>query len=567
MFRKSSDVRARYWAFLFDNLRRAVDEIYQTCEQDESALECKEVIMILEQCTNDFKSLIKRMKVMKEFEESDKPTPVAWEVRKISPNKMPQNQNTTNGEKTCSKRISYSDVLCGKRDNEVGQSTDSNPTDDENWKTVERTSRSRVKITPEKKDDFIEWQDLEDEHKEYSGKSWSDLYEAEIEAARTPGRVVHMHEKLSSPARRCSTTEVQRRHELKQEKAQELRNKLQKEITDKMRGKWNKVENVRASKEKIRQWRREKIQKRQERAEQNRKQIIEQIIKQAKDEEIKGREIAFIQSLEETHKRHDIMNKDKDWEARLSDLQAEQARKREEKAAKEAAAEARRKELEAERQAKLTELQEKRKQQEAEREARQLQKDAERVQAARNKERERTERLATLEAQKQEQIRSLQQRIEKKQTESARRHTEHLEGKREKAFEMSVVTHSTSDETLDTKPILTPYDKKKLCTLCGVLITCEVQLQSHLRGKRHMQAVKEKLGSDQFVQRDLENVNLQHMSDVPADRPDPQLESEKERQKVLKRRLKKLRQRMSNRATTFERDNRTESGEATLNGK
>lgn len=35
------DLRARYWAFLFDNLRRAVDEIYVTCESDQSVLECK----------------------------------------------------------------------------------------------------------------------------------------------------------------------------------------------------------------------------------------------------------------------------------------------------------------------------------------------------------------------------------------------------------------------------------------------------------------------------------------------------------------------------------------------
>jgi len=38
---RKTDVRARYWAFLFDNLKRAVDEIYQTCETDESVSECK----------------------------------------------------------------------------------------------------------------------------------------------------------------------------------------------------------------------------------------------------------------------------------------------------------------------------------------------------------------------------------------------------------------------------------------------------------------------------------------------------------------------------------------------
>lgn len=43
---RKGDLRARYWAFLFENLRRAVDEIYQTCEADESDVECKVGIVL-----------------------------------------------------------------------------------------------------------------------------------------------------------------------------------------------------------------------------------------------------------------------------------------------------------------------------------------------------------------------------------------------------------------------------------------------------------------------------------------------------------------------------------------
>ena len=45
---KKIDLRARYWAFLFDNLQRAVDEIYQTCEVDESIVECKVILTALD---------------------------------------------------------------------------------------------------------------------------------------------------------------------------------------------------------------------------------------------------------------------------------------------------------------------------------------------------------------------------------------------------------------------------------------------------------------------------------------------------------------------------------------
>ena len=38
---KITDLRARYWSYLFENFHRAVDEIYCVCETDESAIECQ----------------------------------------------------------------------------------------------------------------------------------------------------------------------------------------------------------------------------------------------------------------------------------------------------------------------------------------------------------------------------------------------------------------------------------------------------------------------------------------------------------------------------------------------
>lgn len=96
---KTPDIRARYWAYLFDNLKRAVDEIYQTCENDNSTSECKEVILILENCTNDFRSLTNRIILMKNFDKANQTNnrlnSMAWEVRKSSPRKSTSSTSKT----------------------------------------------------------------------------------------------------------------------------------------------------------------------------------------------------------------------------------------------------------------------------------------------------------------------------------------------------------------------------------------------------------------------------------------------------------------------------------------
>ena len=55
------------------------------------------------------------------------------------------------------------------------------------------------------------------------------------------------------------------------------------------------------------------------------------------------------------------------------------------------------------------------------------------------------------------------------QDESTQRYQEGLKHIREKAFEMSVLRHSTEDH--NDAPQLTPYDKKKMCTICNTLVS------------------------------------------------------------------------------------------------
>ncbi|CAF1249522.1 unnamed protein product [Rotaria sp. Silwood1] len=55
-----SDIHSRYWTFLFDNLKRSIEQIYQTCESDQNLLQCQEVIQFLCQYCKNFEILIKK---------------------------------------------------------------------------------------------------------------------------------------------------------------------------------------------------------------------------------------------------------------------------------------------------------------------------------------------------------------------------------------------------------------------------------------------------------------------------------------------------------------------------
>ncbi|XP_067871611.1 S phase cyclin A-associated protein in the endoplasmic reticulum isoform X2 [Heterodontus francisci] len=805
------DLRARYWAFLFDNLRRAVDEIYVTCESDQSVVECKEVLMMLDNYVRDFKALIDWLQLQEKLENTDaqnRPTSLAWEVRKMSPGRhvMPSPPADRICTTSSARRslnfgapntmtappalvaarlaptgVSWADKVKANRANTVAPKHSRNNCqkssqrirlhpnerkDTEGWETVQRgrTTRSRsatmaanasVKAsgavylnlkddsdkenglsvsqnskidfeqsspssesmadTPEKliknadtSVDILEhtanmsadpvqpgnvplqdksWQQdpdviesgrdvaclledvkldvipiiavqeptpldaprlgpdvdlsnelsnqsmaavlakgeelanrLEKENEEaianaiaeeeqltreiqaeenndinletdtesefsasmssgslslYSLSSqsqnldWSDVlaeYEArepwrqstswgdivEEEPARPPGHAIQMHEKLSSPSRKMTIAESKKKHEEKQLKAQQLREKLREEQTLKLQKLLEREKEVRKWKEELLEQRRRMMEEKLLHAELKRELQLQAIVKKAQEEEAKVNEIAFINTLEAQNKRHDVLAKLKEYEQRLNELQDERHRRQEEKQARDEAVQERKRALEAERQARVEELLLKRREQEARIEQQRQEKEKAREDAARERAREREERLAALSAAQQEAMEELQKKIQLKHDESSRRHMEQIEQRKEKAAELSSGRHANTDYA----PKLTPYECKKHCSLCNVLITSEVYLFSHIKGRKHQQAVRE---NSSIQGRELSDEEVEHLSckkyimDVVTETSVHPVSSKdaEEKQKVRKK-AKKLRTRMNSRGKEFE---------------
>uniref|UniRef100_A0A4W3I6T7 S-phase cyclin A-associated protein in the ER n=1 Tax=Callorhinchus milii TaxID=7868 RepID=A0A4W3I6T7_CALMI len=726
------DLRARYWAFLFDNLRRAVDEIYVTCESDQSVVECKEVLMMLDNYVRDFKALIDWLQLQEKLEKTDaqnRPTSLAWEVRKMSPGRhvMPSPPTDRIGPTSSARRslnfvasntmppppvlvaarlaptgASWADKVKANRASTaftgVPKHARNKRTDAEGWETVHRGRPARPRSaamvanvnikTPETvylslkddsdkenghsgeqngKQEFVQISShsksvsvateklvepnedsladmnrrsvllfaatsqlhvnfplillpppqqsmaavlakgeelanrLEQENEEaianaiaeeeqltreiqaeenndinletdaenefssmgttrnkYEGMripwrqstSWGDIVEEE--PARPPGHAIQMHEKLSSPSRKMTIAESKRKHEEKQLKAQQLREKLREEQTLKLQKLLEREKEVRKWKEELLEQRRRMMEEKLLHAELKRELQLQAIVKKAQEEEAKVNEIAFINTLEAQNKRHDVLAKLKEYEQRLNELQEERHRRQEEKQARDEAVQERKRALEAERQARVEELLLRRREQEARIEQQRQEKERAREDAARERARDREERLAALSAAQQEAMEELQKKIQLKHDESSRRHMEQIEQRKEKAAELSSGRHANTDFA----PKLTPYERKKHCSLCNVLITSEVHLFSHIKGKKHQQAVRE---NSSIQGRELSDEEVEHLSckkyivDIVTETciPTEPIKDGEEKQKTRKK-AKKLRTRMNSRGKEYE---------------
>ncbi|XP_051173841.1 S phase cyclin A-associated protein in the endoplasmic reticulum [Leptopilina boulardi] len=386
------------------------------------------------------------------------------------------------------------------------------------------------------------------------GMSWAEQMDtlAQLQAldARHPGRALELHQKLSSPSRKRSLAETLRRFQTKQDCAQHKRQKLLMEKSQRLRELLNKVEDVKSAKTQLIEDKRIRLEMKLKRAEENRTQHLLEVVRKAHDEDSKLKEIAFINELEAQNKRHDFMALCQEQEERLQSIQEERQRRQEEKAAKEAAAEERRRALEAERQLRIQKMREARREREERVGKMQLEREKERQELAREKARDREERLSALHAAQLANQEELQKKIAQKQQESARRHVENIEHIRQKAVELSILRSE------EVPPTLKSYPAQKQCSLCGTLIPNEVHLLSHLKEKSHLEAVRKMHDGREPCRDELQRFNITQIRDIqtPLKNNNSTNESKaaKEKQKALKRRSRKIKQRMAVRGQEWE---------------
>ena len=236
-------------------------------------------------------------------------------------------------------------------------------------------------------------------------------------------------EKSSVPVVSSSDTpqEALRKHEEKQAKAHSNREKMQEEKTQRLRDIEKKIDRMKASKERARNETKATIELKITRANEYRRQFLQGIVRKARDEEEKGKEIAFINTMELKNRQAEFQTERQEAEARLAEIQEERQRRLDEKAAKEAAVEERRKVLEEERMKRLTSLIEKRRVKEAKADQGRAEREKERAEAAQERARDHKARMSALQADDLAAKEALQKKITMKQEESARRAEEILQ--------------------------------------------------------------------------------------------------------------------------------------------
>uniref|UniRef100_A0A1I7WXX9 SCAPER_N domain-containing protein n=1 Tax=Heterorhabditis bacteriophora TaxID=37862 RepID=A0A1I7WXX9_HETBA len=396
------------------------------------------------------------------------------------------------------------------------------------WQKIAKKWESKLRFTKIKFYMQNTWRNfILDEMKVFASMYWSEIVDKELTGHfREPGTLAEKHEKMSSHHGRryillthfsfllkiiiytkCdrNDSELSRRQTEKLRRANVVRIKLQEKKTTRLKDLARRVEEVRAKRLEVIERKRVLLHSKMGKAQENREKNIAEIIRRAKNDEKRVMEVQFINNLQSGNMRLDLRLRDANVEERKQIIAEERARRIEEKAAKEHAAEERRKQAEQvhlflvshyiyihiyigvqDRLARLLEIVGKK-------EARQAQ-----IVAQKNEQeklrserfRIHREKLKGIKLADAEESEMLRQRIQDKITSSSRRHEKSLEIVRVRAQELASLRLFTYSRWIElVEPALWPSD---CATDTGQqCLVCNIQLRSmaHVFSALHLQKI------------------------------------------------------------------------------
>lgn len=415
--------RQRLWCFLFENLNRAVDELYLLCELECDIDQMKEAVLVLEEAASDFKELNCRVEEFEKVKKSTdnppmtrkseqrRPHALSWEVRRMTTS--PHRAEILSSSLEAFKKIQQERAAAmhnnsrkmGFNDHSkngstlIKHSSRTDRTSDTREPTMELRKRNGVVVLPKEnssrgkrnpdpgKNKEMEKASLKkdnlksiDQSKKPSFKSmdawkqkrnWEEIltspYSSSSRYSHSPGmsrrsteRARILHDKLMSPEKKKKTSlDLKKEAEEKHARAMRIRNELENERLQKLQKSTKKLNRVNEW-QAVRSSRlREGMYARHQRSETRHEAYLAQVAKRAGDESTKVNEVRFITSLNEENKKLMLLQKYQDSELRRAEKLKDMKSKQKEDMAREEAVLERKKLVEAEKLQRLAETQRK----------------------------------------------------------------------------------------------------------------------------------------------------------------------------------------------------------------
>ena len=261
---------------------------------------------------------------------------------------------------------------------------------------------------------------------------------------REPGRLASVHEKLMSPSRKKSEKDSESHRlaiEARQNEAAKRREEIQRSKAEKVRKIAEKVESVQKNKNSVQLEKQKKLDQKMRRAELNKETKKTNFKAKLKDESQKIREANFIQELEQDIKRVETVKKIKKYhqqtEKHASTLEEQNKLKMKEIEQKERAVIERKRKLECERQNWVEGLNRRRDERMQTITQRQHNEKMSLIKAAKEKETKREENLRAIRETEEKEQTEAKNKIILKHSEAEKRRLEELEKKKGKAAELA----------------------------------------------------------------------------------------------------------------------------------